>query len=173
MNLNDESISRWWNNWRMLCEWKLGTGGSGASFRYQRTRIASNCCWGIARPNKLWWKDVFQSSQIRLAGLVTSTHSWTVCFFQRDFLQDEVRVARGLIGERESDLQAVRSVNDQASSYFCNVIAIDFRVLQRVVQCHSRIIRCFVIFDIEIISSCWHRCFDFELSLILWLDASM
>jgi len=25
------------------CGWKLGTGGSGASFRYQRTRIASNC----------------------------------------------------------------------------------------------------------------------------------
>jgi t-SNARE complex subunit (syntaxin) len=32
---------------------------------------------------------------------------------QRDFLQDEVRVARGVIWEKDSDMQSVRSVNDQ------------------------------------------------------------
>jgi hypothetical protein len=32
---------------------------------------------------------------------------------QRDFLQDEVRVARGVTWEKDSDMQSVRSVNDQ------------------------------------------------------------
>ena len=37
-------------------------------------------------------------------------------FCQRDILQEEVRVARSLIGGRESDLLAVRSENDKVSS---------------------------------------------------------
>jgi t-SNARE complex subunit (syntaxin) len=32
---------------------------------------------------------------------------------ERDFLQDEVRVARGVTWEKDSDMQSVRSVNDQ------------------------------------------------------------
>ncbi len=35
---------------------------------------------------------------------------------QRDFLQDEVRVARGVTWEKDSDMQSVRSVNDQVQS---------------------------------------------------------
>ncbi|CAM6013894.1 unnamed protein product [Sphagnum balticum] len=32
---------------------------------------------------------------------------------ERDFLQDEVRVARGVIWEKDSDMQSIRSVNDE------------------------------------------------------------
>ena len=40
------------------------------------------------------------------------------CLCQRDILQDEIRVARNLIGGQESDLLAVRLENDKVRVYF-------------------------------------------------------
>lgn len=42
------------------------------------------------------------------------------CFRQRDILQEEVRVARSLIGGRESDVLGVRSENDKVRSHNLN-----------------------------------------------------